>query len=172
MDSEDLIEVERAGRRCGVCRSGRKWRQFEVVRRPDSAPVVVCGSCASRYPDVAPVAASAPVVAAAAPSPRSRTQPHASKRKREPPADRLRAALSELPKSFSTGMAARAAGLNNDKALTRLSELEDAGEIRRVGNRWSTESPPSDLALAMDRLQAQTSNLRIVRERPGRLVKG
>jgi hypothetical protein len=67
--------------------------------------------------------------------------------------------------SFSTAMAARAAGLNNDKALARLQELERRGEVQRVGNRWSTESPPSDVAAAMDRLEARTSNLRIVRDR-------
>jgi hypothetical protein len=67
--------------------------------------------------------------------------------------------------SFSTAMAARAAGLNNDKALDRLQDLERRGEVRRVGNRWSTESAPSDVAAAIDRLEARTSNLRIVRDR-------
>ncbi|HEY1521169.1 MAG TPA: hypothetical protein VGF91_32385 [Solirubrobacteraceae bacterium] len=62
-------------------------------------------------------------------------------------------------------MAARAAGLNSDKALARLEDLERRGEVRRVGKRWSTEAPPSDISAAMDRLQARTSNLRIVRER-------
>jgi hypothetical protein len=67
--------------------------------------------------------------------------------------------------TFSTAMAARVAGLNNDKALVRLQDLERRGEVRRVGNRWSTEPPPTDVAAAMDRLEAQTSNLRIVRDR-------
>jgi hypothetical protein len=62
-------------------------------------------------------------------------------------------------------MAARAAALNNDRAVARLQELERRGEVRRVGKRWSTESPPSDVAAAMDRLEARTSNVRIVRER-------
>jgi hypothetical protein len=62
-------------------------------------------------------------------------------------------------------MAARAAALNNERAVARLQELERRGEVRRVGKRWSTESPPSDVAAAMDRLEARTSNLRIVRER-------
>ena len=62
-------------------------------------------------------------------------------------------------------MAARAAGLNNDKTLARLRDLERRGEVRRVGNRWSTEPRPDDVAAAMDRLQAQTNNLRIVRGR-------
>jgi len=82
-----------------------------------------------------------------------------------PRPDRLRAALKELPSSFSTAMASRAAGLSNEKALARLQDLERRGEVRRVGKRWSTDAPPSDLAAAMDRLQARTSNLRIVRER-------
>ena len=67
--------------------------------------------------------------------------------------------------SFSTAMVARAAGINNEKALARLQELESRGEIRRVGKRWSAESPPSEVAAAMDRLQARTTNLRIVRDR-------
>jgi len=62
-------------------------------------------------------------------------------------------------------MAARAAGLNNEKTLARLTELEQRGEVRRVGNRWSTEQPPDALASAMDRLEARTTNLRIVRGR-------
>ena len=79
--------------------------------------------------------------------------------------DRLRAALGKLPGSFSTTMAARAAGINSHRALARLQDLERRGEVRRVGKRWSTESPPSDVAAAMDRLEARTSNVRIVRER-------
>jgi hypothetical protein len=54
-------------------------------------------------------------------------------------------------------MAAPAAGLNRDKALARLQELERRGEIRRVGRRWSTEASPSDVAAAIDRLEARTS---------------
>jgi hypothetical protein len=70
-----------------------------------------------------------------------------------------------MPESFSTAMAARAAGLNNAKTLARLQDLERRGEVWRDGNRWTTEQPPTDLSAAMDRLQARTSNLRIVRER-------
>jgi len=62
-------------------------------------------------------------------------------------------------------MAARAAGLNHDKALSRLEDLERRGEVRRDGKRWSTEPAPTDLTAAIDRLEARTSNLRIVRER-------
>ena len=62
-------------------------------------------------------------------------------------------------------MAARAAGISGEKALARLQDLERRGELRRVGKRWSSEAPPSDVAAAMDRLEARTSNLRIVRER-------
>jgi hypothetical protein len=62
-------------------------------------------------------------------------------------------------------MASRAAGLSSEKALARLQDLESRGEVRRVGKRWSTEPPPTDLETAIDRLEARTSNLRIVRER-------
>ena len=51
------------------------------------------------------------------------------------------AALQKLPDSFSTAMVARTAGLNNGKTLARLHDLERPGEVRRVGNRWSTEPP-------------------------------
>jgi hypothetical protein len=62
-------------------------------------------------------------------------------------------------------MAARAAGLSSAKTLTRLEGLERQGKIRRDGNRWTTEAAPTDLTAALDRLQARTSNLRIIRER-------
>jgi len=70
-----------------------------------------------------------------------------------------------MPCSFSTAMVARAAGLNKDKALARLHDLERRGEVHRVGKRWSTGPSPDAVALAIDRLQARTSNLRIVRDR-------
>ena len=66
--------------------------------------------------------------------------------------------------SFSTATAARAAGLNKDKALARLHDLERRGEVQRVGNRWTIKPRPDEMALAIDRLEAQTSNLRIVKE--------
>ncbi len=164
MDAEDLIELERAGRRCAVCHSGRGWRRFEVVRPAGREPVVLCGSCRSRFGDDPPVGRPpepAPPVA----QPPSRPKQATGERRTERRPDRLRAAVRTMPGSFSTAMAARAAGLNNDRTLARLHELERRGEIQRVGNRWSTEPPPSDVASAMDRLEARTSNLRIVRER-------
>ena len=168
MRSEDLTAIERAGRRCSICHSGRGWRRFELVRPAEREPVVLCGSCRARFGDDPPVGrklapALEPVQAAA--EPLSLPQPRASERGSAPRPDRLRAALRKLPSSFSTAMAARAAGLSNDKALARLQDLERHGEVRHVGKRWSTESPPSDVAAAMDRLEARTNNLRIVRER-------
>jgi hypothetical protein len=62
-------------------------------------------------------------------------------------------------------MAARAARLSHEKTLARLQDLEGRGQVRRVGKRWSTEAPPTDLTAAIDRLEAKTSNLRIVRDR-------
>jgi hypothetical protein len=164
MTADDLTELERAGRRCGVCHSGRGWRRFEVVRPAERAPVVLCGGCRARFGDDPPVGrkpepAPSPAPAAAKPLPR------AGERRTDRRPDRLRAALSKLPGSFSTTMAARAAGLNGGKTLARLHDLERRGEVRRVGNRWSTEPPPDDVAAAMDRLEARTSNLRIVRDR-------
>lgn len=167
MNAEDLTEIERAGHRCGVCHSGRGWRRFEIVRRPEREPVVVCGACRVRFGDDPPVGREperTPEPAPAAPEPVSPKR-RAGERRTEPQPDRLRAALRKMPNSFSTARAARAAGLNNTKTLARLRELERRGEVQRVGNRWSTESPPSDIASAMDRLEARTSNLRIVRDR-------
>jgi len=66
---------------------------------------------------------------------------------------------------FSTAMVARAASVNKHKALARLHDLERRGEVHRVGNRWSSGPSPDAIALAMDRLEARTSNLRIVRDR-------
>jgi hypothetical protein len=166
--TEELIEIENAGRRCGVCRSGRGWRRFELVRPPEREPIVLCGGCRARFGDDPPVGRQpAPPLepAAAAPQPLAPPQQRPGERGTDRRPDRLRAALGRLPGSFSTAMAARAAGLNSDRVLARLEELERRGEVRRVGKRWSTESPPSDVAAAMDRLEARTNNLRIVRER-------
>ncbi len=162
MTTEDLIEIERAGRRCGVCHSGRGWRRFKVVRSAGREPVILCGSCRARFGDDPPVERNA---APAAPKPLKAPKPHERERQTERRPDRLRAALRKMPHSFSTAMAARAAGLNDDKTLARLQDLERRGEVQRRGNRWSTERPPSDIASAMDRLEARTSNLRIVRDR-------
>ena len=169
--NEDLIEIENAGRRCGVCRSGRGWRRFELVRPAGREPVVLCGGCRARFGDDPPVGRKPspplePVPAIAEPL----TPPNRRPGERGPDQhpDRLRAALGKLPGSFSTTMAARAAGINSHRALARLQDLERRGEVRRVGKRWSTESPPSDVAAAMDRLEARTSNVRIVRERARR----
>jgi hypothetical protein len=148
MRTEDLIEIEDAGRRCGVCHSGRGWRRFEIVRPAEREPVVLCGGCRARFGDDPPVG-----------------RKRAGERRTERRPDRLRAALRRLPGSFSTAMAARAAGISNEKALARLQDLERRGEVRRMGKRWSTESPPSDVSAAMDRLEARTTNLRIVRDR-------
>ncbi len=168
MRTEELIELENAGRRCGVCRSGRGWRRFELVRPAQGEPTVLCGGCRARFGDDPPVGREPapslePVPAVAEPLAPLQPRPGGRGTDRRP--DRLRAALGKLPGSFSTAMAARAAGLNRDKALARLEDLERRGEVRRVGKRWSTESPPSDVAAAVDRLAARTSNLRIVRER-------
>lgn len=169
MRAEDLIEIEDAGRRrCRVCRSGRGSRRFEFVCPAGREPVVLCGNCRARFGDDPPVgrqpAHRLEPVPATAESP---VPPEQRRGERGPDQrrDRLRAALPKLPGSFSTAMAARAAGINRDKALARLEDLERSGDVRRVGNRWSTESPPSELTAAMDRLQARTSNVRIVRER-------
>jgi hypothetical protein len=161
---EDLIEIERAGRRCAICHTGRRWRQFEVVRPEgqEQQPVVVCAACQKRYGVKPPVAATeqpatAPVAKPETASPKKRSAP------RE---DRLRRALRELPHGeHSVGRIAKAAGLNHEKTLSRLHALTATGEVQQVGKRWSNEPPSTDIEAAMDRLQARTNNLRIVRSR-------
>ena len=78
----------------------------------------------------------------------------------------MKRVLRELPKGeHTTGRIAKAAGLNHAKTLRRLRQLAESGQIRAVGKRWSTEQPPSEIDAALDRLQARTSNIRIVRDR-------
>lgn len=162
LNNEDLVEVERNGRRCGVCRSGRRWRGFEVLREEGREPIVMCPACRAQHGQTLParmaqVVAQPPAKQAAAPEADRRSEPHE---------DRLKKALDELPRGeYATGRIAKAAGLNHDKARARLQLLEAAGVVRQVGNRWSTEPAQSDLEGAFDRLQARTSNLRIVRDR-------
>ena len=159
---EDVTEIERAGRRCAICHSGRRWRQFEVARPEGQKPVVMCAACRVRYGAAPPLpatqkAAAPTVVTTEAAAPKQRTAP------RE---DRLRKALRQLPrKPHSVGQVAKAAGLNHDKTLNRLRALQAAGEVQQVGQRWSSQPPSTDLDAAFDRLQAQTNNLRIIRDR-------
>jgi hypothetical protein len=167
VSNEDLSEIERAGRRCGVCRSGRGWQRFDIVRTAGRDPLVLCGSCRTRFVDDPPIGrkpAPDPEPAPAEDRLPSPPAPRDDERRSEQRPDRLRGAMGKMSGPFSTAMVAREAGLNNQKALARLRELERGGEVRRVGKRWSTGSPPSDVAAAMDRLEARTSNLRIVRE--------
>jgi hypothetical protein len=160
---EDLIEIERAGRRCAICHSGRRWRQFEVARPEGQDPVVMCAACSARYGAAPPVPATQKAAAAPVPEPEPAAAP---KQESAPREDRLRRALRELPREvYSVGQIAKAAGLNHEKTLSRLHALQAAGEVQQVGKRWSNEPPSTDVEAAFDRLQARTSNLRIVRDR-------
>jgi hypothetical protein len=165
LDLEDRAVIDRAGRRCAVCRTGRRWREFAVVRPDGGKPVVMCAACRARYGDAPPRQ-----------SPDERTdplQPEAPKpivttpeRRAPEREDRVRRVLRQLPKGeYTTASIAKAAGLNQVKTLRRLRQLAESGEIRQVGKRWSTKPPPSDIDEALDRLQARTSNIRIVRDR-------
>jgi hypothetical protein len=160
--TEDLSEIERAGRRCASCRTGRRWRQFEVVRPDGQEPVVLCAACNTRFGAAPPVPAPQP----AAPAPVPEPEAAAPKPAPAPGEDRLRRALREMPRgAHSVGQIAKAAGLNHDRTLQRLRALEAAGEVQQVGKRWSSEPPSTDVEAAFDRLQARTSNLRIIRDR-------
>jgi len=162
VNAEDLAEIERAGRRCAVCRTGRHWRRFKVVRPNDGDPVVMCPACHARYGDAPP----APEVPKSTPAPAPQAAAPAEAQRPKQREDRLKRALRELPRGeHSTGRIAKAAGLNHAKTLGRLRQLEASGEITQVGRRWSTERPSTDLEGAFDRLQARTNNIRIVRDR-------
>jgi len=160
-----MVAIDRAGRRCALCRSGRRWREFTVLRPEGGEPMVVCPACRARYGDAPPTPpAREPTDAPAARVPEP--SPIAPERRRPESGDRVRRVLRELPKGeYTTARIAKAAGLNHAKTLRRLHQLAASGEIREVGKRWSTEPPPSDLDQALDRLQARTSNIRIVRDR-------
>jgi hypothetical protein len=161
LNNEDLVEVERNRRRCGVCRSGRRWRGFEVLREKGREPVVLCPACRVRYGDTPPARISREVPQPSGTQPAAREADRQSQRRE----DRVKKALGELPRGeYATARIAKAAGLTHDKALARLQQLQAAGEVRQVGNRWSTEPALTDLEGAFDRLQARTSNLRIVRD--------
>ncbi len=171
LNDEDIAAIEAAGRRCAVCRTGRHWREFAVVRPEDGEPVVMCAACRARY-ETAPATRPAPERNVAAPAPAAApakaAEPAAATAEPRSPQreDRVRRVLRELPKGeHSTGRIAKAAGLNHAKTVRRLRELAEAGEVREVGKRWSTEPAPSDLDEALDRLKARTSNIRIVRDK-------
>ncbi|HUO72603.1 MAG TPA: hypothetical protein VMU39_17675 [Solirubrobacteraceae bacterium] len=166
MNAEDLIEIDRAGRRCGVCRSGRHWRRFSVVRPEGRDAIVLCAACRTRYEDAPPALPSRGAASATSTAPATATATSASSAdRRGQHEDRLKKVLRELPRGeHSTGRIAKAAGLNETKALRRLRQLEASGEVRQVGKRWSTRQPSTDLEQAFERLQARTSNIRIVRD--------
>lgn len=175
MNEDDITTIESAGRRCAICRTGRHWKTFNVVHAEGRDPVVLCPACHARYGEAPPVdgngkeapSAAPVVVAAAAAAAAEKAAPAAAAKPRpKPQEDRLRKALKELPRGeHSTGRIAKAAGLNHSKTLGRLHQLEAAGEVRQVGKLWTTERESTDLEGAFDRLQARTSNLRIIREK-------
>jgi hypothetical protein len=170
MTDEDLTIIETAGRRCAVCHTGRRWRDFEVVRPENGEPVVMCAACKARYGEKPPVAVAEPQpeptpAAAATAEPEPEQKKPARRSRPRQSEDRLKRALRELPPGeHSTGRIAKAAGLNHAKVLSRLHALQEAGEVRQIGKHWSADRPSTDLEAAFDRLQARTGNLRIVRE--------
>jgi hypothetical protein len=162
MNPEDLTTIEAAGRRCAVCNTGRHWRRFEVVRPEGRDPVVLCAACRARFGETPPAPEPRKPAPEAEPAPDKPARPQRPRQS----GDRLKRVLRELPPGeHSTGRIAKAAGLNHAKVLSRLHELEAAGEVQQIGKHWSTERPSTDLEAAFDRLQARTGNLRIVRER-------
>jgi hypothetical protein len=163
LDPEEIAAIDRAGRRCAVCRSGRHWREFTVLRPDGREPVIMCAACRARYGDAPPTRpAGEPTEPTEPPADSIPATPAPRAPDRE---DRVRKVLRELPSGeYTTGRIAKAAGLQPAKTLRRLRQLAVSGEIREVGKRWSTDPPLTDLDQALDRLQARTSNIRIVRD--------
>lgn len=127
--------------------------------------MVMCPSCRARYGD-APPARPEPEPVPVEPARPTEAESKPPERTAATGEDRVRRALRELPQGeHTTGAIAKAAGLNHAKTLRRLRQLAASGEIREVGKRWSTERAPTDIDEAFDRLQARTSNIRIVRDR-------
>ena len=170
MNAEDITEIDRAGRRCEVCGTGRGWRRFEVIRPEERDPVVLCGACRARFGDDPPVgrkadSVSVPESAPAAPPAAQAPEPKGGDHQPAPNQDRLIRALREMPPgTHSTGRIAKAAGLNPARTRARLLDLERRGEVQQLGKLWSTERASTEVEAAMDRLEARTSNVRIVRE--------
>jgi len=164
LDSEELAAIDRVGRRCAVCRSGRGWREFTVLRRDGREPVVMCPACRARYGDALPARPAGEPTEARADRAADSIPPTPARRAPDRE-DRVKKVLRELPNGeYTTGRIAKAAGLPQAKTLRRLRQLAASGEIREVGKRWSTAPPPTDLDEALVRLQARTSNIRIVRD--------
>jgi hypothetical protein len=165
MTDEDLNIIENAGRRCAVCHTGRRWRDFSVIRPEGREPIVMCAACTARYGEKPPVAEAKPAEEAKPVAAEPEQKKPARRSRPRQAEDRLKRALRELPPGeHSTGRIAKAAGLNHAKVLSRLHKLEEAGEVRQIGKHWSADRPSTDLEAAFDRLQARTGNLRIVRE--------
>ena len=123
--------------------------------------MVMCGACRARHGDAPPARPAGEPTERAADS-----IPVTPARRPPDREDRVRRVLRELPSGeYTTGKIAKAAGMQQAKTLRRLRQLAASGEIREVGKRWSTEPAPTDLDEALDRLQARTSNIRIVRDR-------
>jgi hypothetical protein len=172
MNAEDITEIDRAGRRCEVCGTGRGWRRFEVVRPQERAVVVLCGACHARFGDDPPVGRKPDPASVrdSAPQTAQTPEPQTADRKPAQNQDRLIRALREMPPgTHSTGRIAKAAGLNPARTRARLLDLERRGEVQQLGKLWSTERPSTEVEAAMDRLEARTSNVRIVREARARV---
>ena len=151
MRTEDLIEIENAGRRCAVCHSGRGWRRFGLLRPAGREPIVLCGSCRARFGDDPPAScklarAVEAVPAAAEPLAPARQRSDERGTARRP--DRLRAAVRELPGSFSTAMAARAAGLT---AIRRSRVCRIWSATARSGVSASAGRPSRRRATSLQR---------------------
>ena len=103
MSPEDLTVIEQTRRRCSICRTGRRWRTFEVVRHEGRQAVVMCGACRARFGDAPPAPGSGETEGAGEPAAEQPTKRPAERRhKRRRP---RRAPLS--PRTDSSERCAR-----------------------------------------------------------------
>ena len=127
---EDLTEIERAGRRCAIFRSGRRWRQLEVGRPEGQKPVVMCAACRARYGSAPPL----PATQQAAAEPVVDSEP-APKERAAPGEDRLRRALAQLPREpLSVGQVGRRPA----STVTRRSEGFARSRRPARFSRWAS----------------------------------
>jgi hypothetical protein len=167
LGTDELIGRENAEHRCGVCGSGRGWRRFELVRRRSGADRVVRAGAEPALGTIRRWDASSPVAELVRASPEALARRSSVVRWSGGPAgvrivyERLSAScLGRSRRRWPLGRRGSAA----TKCLPGLRTWTPRGGPARRHPLFD-RVVPCEVAAAMDRLEAPTRNLRIVRER-------